>query len=202
MPAAAPEPGRRTACRSGLGERTVPLDHFVSTVADAVGRTGIAPALLQLELTESTLLADVEQTVTNINEFRSMRIELAIDDFGTGHSSASYLKRFPFTTVKIDRSFVQGLTGNGYSGHLIEPIAALAHRFGMTVVIEGIETARQLQAVRESGCDEAQGYLLGRPLRLPRSLQGLATGIENTDGRRIGEKRQAGRDAAARVHSP
>jgi EAL domain-containing protein (putative c-di-GMP-specific phosphodiesterase class I) len=143
------------------------LDDFVATVADSVGRSGLTPALLQLELTESRLLPDVERTVTKMNELRSMRIELAIDDFGTGYSSVNYLRRFPFTTLKIDRSFAQELTGNGYSGHLIEPIAVLAHRFGMTVVIEGIETARQFQAVRESGCDEAQGYLLGKATSSP-----------------------------------
>ena len=140
------------------------LDDFVPMVVNAVERTGIQPGLLQLELTESALLPDVEQTVTKMNELRAMRIALAVDDFGTGYSSVSYLERFPFTMLKIDRSFVQELAGNGYSGHLIEPLAALAHGFGMTVVIEGIETARQFQVARESGCDEAQGYLMGRPL--------------------------------------
>jgi EAL domain-containing protein (putative c-di-GMP-specific phosphodiesterase class I) len=161
------------------------VDDFVSRVVDTVGRTGIEPALLQLELTESTLLPGVEETLTKMNELRSMRIELAIDDFGTGYSSASYLRMFPFTTLKIDRSFVQELTGNGYSGHLIEPIAALGHQFGMTVVIEGIETARQLQAVQESGCDEVQGYLLGKATSSPDVTQTSASVIENCNRRRI-----------------
>src|SRR6202167_6618658 len=142
-------------------------DDFVSMVVNVVERTGIAPDLLQLELTESALLPDVEQTVTKMNELRAMGIALAIDDFGTGYSSVSYLERLPFTTLKIDRSFVQELTVNGHSGRLIEPLAALAHRFGMTVIIEGIETARQFRTARESGCDEAQGYLFGRPTSHP-----------------------------------
>jgi diguanylate cyclase len=154
-------------------------DDFVSMVVKAVEQSGIAPELLQLELTESALLPDVEQTVTKMNELRAMRIALAIDDFGTGYSSVSYLERLPFTTLKIDRSFVQELTGNRYSGRMIEPLAALAHRFGMTVVIEGIETVRQLHAAREFGCDLAQGYLFGKPTLYPEiALQSPAIAIE------------------------
>lgn len=116
-------------------------DDFVSLVVNAVERTGIAPELLQLELTESALLPDAEQTVAKMNELRAMRVALAIDDFGTGYSSVDYLEKLPFTRLKIDRSFVQELTGNGFSARLIEPVVVVAHRFGMGVVIEGIETA-------------------------------------------------------------
>jgi EAL domain-containing protein (putative c-di-GMP-specific phosphodiesterase class I) len=154
-------------------------DDFVPKVVDAVERTRIAPELLQLELTESALLPDIEQAATKMNGLRSMGIGLAIDDFGTGYSSMNYLERLPFTTLKIDRSFVQELAGNGYSGHRIEPLAALAHRFGMTVVIEGIETIRQLQTARECGCDLAQGYLFGKPTSYPEiALQSPAIAIE------------------------
>jgi EAL domain-containing protein (putative c-di-GMP-specific phosphodiesterase class I) len=149
-------------------------DDFVSMVVTAVERTGIAPGWLQLELTESASLPDVEQTVTKMKELRAMGIALAIDDFGTGYSPVSYPERLPFPTLNIDRSFVEELTGNRYSGRLIEPLAARAHRFGMTVIIEGIETARQFRAAWESGCDTAQGYLFGKPTSHPEATARVA----------------------------
>ena len=172
---------RKTACLVGIAVNVSAVqfsrDDFVPILVVPMfcRRTGIAPELLQLEFTESALLPDVEQTVTKMElTLRAMGIALAIDDFGTGYSSVSYLERLPFTMLKIDRSFVQELTANGYSGRLIEPLAAMAHRFGMTVIIEGIETARQFRAARESGCDEAQGYLFGRPTSHPEATARVA----------------------------
>ena len=93
-----------------------------------------------------------------------MGVRVAIDDFGIGYASLSYLKRFPASTVKIDREFVAGLPDNRGDAAIVNAVALLAHSLGMTVVAEGVETARQADFLRQAGCDQAQGYLLGRPV--------------------------------------
>jgi EAL domain-containing protein (putative c-di-GMP-specific phosphodiesterase class I) len=151
-------------------------DDFVESVRRVLAKTGLAGDLLEFELTESVLLPGVDQTIMKMNELRAMGVSLSIDDFGTGYSSLSYLGRLPFSALKIDRSFVQELNGNPCSGRMIETIVALAHIFDMTVTVEGVETAAQLQAIQQFGCKEAQGYLLGRPTPFPeRFLRPSAT---------------------------
>lgn len=144
---------------------------FVPQVQAALERSGLSPALLQLELTESVMLTAVDQTMKKMQELRAMGVSLAIDDFGTGYSALSYLGKLPFTSLKIGRPFVQDLEETN-SARLIEAMVALAHNFDMTVVVEGIETGKQLSAMRALGCDEVQGFLLGRPTAAPECYLG------------------------------
>jgi EAL domain-containing protein (putative c-di-GMP-specific phosphodiesterase class I) len=116
------------------------------------------------EITESTLMHDMERVIGVLHALRELGAYLSIDDFGTGFSSLSYLKRFPVEALKIDRSFVDGLGRNPEDSSIVRAVVELAHALGVAAVAEGVETPSQLAALRDIGCDFAQGYLLGRPL--------------------------------------
>ncbi|HEX2189370.1 MAG TPA: EAL domain-containing protein [Longimicrobiaceae bacterium] len=145
-------------------------------IDEVLAETGIEPSMLQLELTESLLMRDAESTVAALRQIRSRGIRLAIDDFGTGYSSLSYLQRFPIGTLKIDRSFVRGLTPGSNQSELVQTMVSLARGLGMSVVAEGIETVEQLTELRRLGCASAQGFLFARPLA-PDAAVALLTGV-------------------------
>ncbi|WP_155849545.1 EAL domain-containing protein [Arthrobacter sp. H20] len=129
-------------------------------VADAIGTAGIDPGAVVLEITESVLMGDADQSLRTLAKLRSLGIGIAVDDFGTGYSSLSYLKRFPVTALKIDRSFVDGLGGSDvHAGPIVEAIAAMARALGLRVVAEGVETCGQLEELRRMRVQFAQGYL-------------------------------------------
>ncbi len=136
---------------------------FVTGVADVLRASGMDPHWLELEVTESIFMQDVADSARKITELRQSGISISIDDFGTGYSSFSYLQRLPIDALKIDRSFVQDIGTLPNVISLLRAMASLAKSLGMRVVVEGIETEEQLRAVREIGCDEAQGYLFGMP---------------------------------------
>jgi EAL domain-containing protein (putative c-di-GMP-specific phosphodiesterase class I) len=136
------------------------VDHLIATMATY----GVTSADLEVELTESVLMADPDRANEVLGRLHRMGVRIAIDDFGTGYSSLSYLKRFPAETVKIDRSFISGLPGDGDDAAITQAVIAMAHSLGLQVVAEGVETHEQLAALQRLGCDEAQGYLLGRPV--------------------------------------
>ena len=136
---------------------------FVGVVHDALKHSGLPPALLELEITESVLMRDVERSIRRMSELRRTGVRLAIDDFGTGYSSLNYLRLLPVTTVKIDQSFVRDLPESSGTLTVVRSVVALAHGLGLEVVAEGVETERQLELLREAGCDCFQGHLLGRP---------------------------------------
>lgn len=148
---------------------TVQLLHgdFVEIVIDVLNRTGLKPNLLQLELTESVLLPGFGETADGLSQLHALGVGMAIDDFGTGYSSLSYLHRVPFDVVKIDRSFLAQISQSEHSRATMQSIVELAHNMKMTVIVEGVETASQLDFVQELGCDEIQGFLLGRPTAEP-----------------------------------
>jgi diguanylate cyclase (GGDEF)-like protein/PAS domain S-box-containing protein len=137
---------------------------LLPTVADVIRKTGIAPPQIELELTESIAMRDVDASVTMLEELRSMGVRLSIDDFGTGYSSLSYLQRFPLSRLKIDQSFVRDLLTNENSVKITKAIIAMAHSLNLAVLAEGVETEGQLAKLREEGCDEVQGYLFSRPI--------------------------------------
>ena len=139
--------------------RTLP-----TTVADALRDSGLNPAQLELELTESIAMRDVEASVTMLEGLRTMGVRLSIDDFGTGYSSLSYLQRFPLSRLKIDQSFVRDLLTNENNVKITRAIIAMAHSLNLAVLAEGVETEGQLARLREEGCDEVQGYLFSRPV--------------------------------------
>ncbi len=131
---------------------------------DEIVRTaGVETKRLELEITESVLIDDDKRALKILNELKVSGYEIALDDFGTGYSSLSYLSRYPFDTIKIDRGFVSNLGEEGSAEAIVHSIIDLGGRLGMTVVAEGVETLEQARFLARSGCDELQGYLLGRP---------------------------------------
>jgi EAL domain-containing protein (putative c-di-GMP-specific phosphodiesterase class I) len=132
-------------------------------VVDAIVGAEIHPNLLELEITESVLLQDVDKTLVVLKALKKSGISLSIDDFGTGYSSLSYLKRFPIDTIKIDRSFVKDLHKDTDDAAICAAILAMSTQLGLRVVAEGVETREQLEFLRRHGCHHIQGYLFGKP---------------------------------------
>ncbi|WP_439859723.1 sensor domain-containing protein [Pseudomonas sp. MBLB4136] len=133
-------------------------------IAAILADSGVPPACLELELTESILMQDVTGALGTLADLKRLGLCLAIDDFGTGYSSLNYLKQFPIDVLKIDRSFVDGLPDGEQDGQIACAIIAMAHSLNLAVIAEGVETQEQLDFLREHECDEVQGYLLGRPM--------------------------------------
>jgi diguanylate cyclase (GGDEF)-like protein len=134
------------------------------TVRSVLRRSGLAPAHLELEITESSMMDDPLGTMALLHTLRGIGVQLSVDDFGTGYSSLSYLKRFPLQRLKIDRSFVDGIPDDGEDLAIVEAIVALARKLNLRIVAEGVETGVQRELLSELGCDEMQGFLLGRPM--------------------------------------
>ncbi|MDI6103512.1 EAL domain-containing protein [Actinoplanes sp. NEAU-A12] len=139
------------------------LPDLTDHVAYALAATGLSPHCLVLELTETVLMRDVAVTSGRLDELRRLGVRIAIDDFGTGYSSLGYLRDIPVDVLKIDRSFITGLVGNGRQQELVSAIMQLGHTLGLRVVAEGVEDADQLALLSVMGCKYAQGYHLGRP---------------------------------------
>jgi len=166
----------REACRTAM---TWPTDARVAvnlstvqfknnklyeTVVAALHESGLPPTRLELEITESLLLAESEPTLQTLHKLRALGVRISMDDFGTGYSSLSYLRSFPFDKIKIDRSFMRDLEQKGDSLAIIKAVIGLGHSLGMSTTAEGIETEEQLAAVREQGCNEVQGFLFSPPI--------------------------------------
>jgi diguanylate cyclase (GGDEF)-like protein len=138
--------------------------NIVAAVAEALERSGLAPACLELELTESVLLHDSDGVNQSLQALKSMGVALSIDDFGTGYSNLSYLKSLAVDKLKIDRSFVRGVGDDPGNSAIVKAIVQLCHALQLSVVAEGVEHDRQLAVLAGYGCDEAQGYYFSRPL--------------------------------------
>ncbi|MDQ8037488.1 MAG: EAL domain-containing protein [Pedobacter sp.] len=138
--------------------------NLVQVVKRVLDNTGLDPHLLELELTESSLMDDSENVLTMLQELRARGIEISLDDFGTGYSSLSYLKRFPIDTLKIDQAFIRDIGNNPDDEAITRAIIAMAHSMNMEVVAEGVETEAHLEFLRREKCDYIQGYLLSRPV--------------------------------------
>jgi diguanylate cyclase (GGDEF)-like protein len=137
---------------------------IVAVVQNSLEASGLDPARLELEVTESLLLHDTDVVLDQLMRLRALGTSIALDDFGTGYSSLSYLWKFPFDTVKIDRSFVSEITLDGKAKAIVNTIVALGNTLDIKVTAEGVETQAQVQALIAAGCDKSQGYLFGRPL--------------------------------------
>ncbi len=135
-----------------------------SVIISALSESGLDPHFLTIELTEHSLMDNTEATLALLQELRACGISLSIDDFGTGYSSLSYLKRFPVTTVKIDRSFVRDITTDSNDAAITKAIIAMAHSLHLSVVAEGVETGMQLAFLQTHGVDAIQGYVVSKPL--------------------------------------
>jgi diguanylate cyclase (GGDEF)-like protein len=147
-------------------------DSFVDEVGDVLQATGLDPHLLQIELTESVTLNGAARVTEALHELSALGVNLAIDDFGTGYSCLSYLPKLPFDALKIDRSFVKDLGERREVGAMVHSLVTLAHNLGMRVIAEGVETEEQLALIAEAGCNEVQGYLMGRPSPEPEAFLG------------------------------
>jgi diguanylate cyclase (GGDEF)-like protein len=134
------------------------------TVSTALGRSKLKPDRLELEITETVLLQDDPATLQTLHRLRALGVRIALDDFGTAFASLSYLRSFPFDTIKIDRSFVRDLPQRTDCAAIIEAMAGLAKKLHMSTVAEGVETRQQADAVEGAGCDQLQGFLFSRPL--------------------------------------
>ncbi|HVK93997.1 MAG TPA: EAL domain-containing protein [Noviherbaspirillum sp.] len=138
--------------------------NFPATVEQVLADTGLAPSLLELEITESTLMENAQDTLEALHKLRSLGVRLSIDDFGTGYSSLSYLKRFPVDIIKIDRSFVRDVAHDADDASIVTGIIALAHSLRLDVVAEGVENEAQLVFLKKQSCDLMQGYYMSPPV--------------------------------------
>ncbi|MFC5302416.1 EAL and GGDEF domain-containing protein [Azospira restricta] len=146
-----------------LSPRQFQQSDLVERVRAILAETGVPPAMLELEITESSLMHSVEEALAQVQALADMGVRLAIDDFGTGYSSLAYLKRFPVSRLKIDRSFVRDLCDDRDDAAIVASIIGLARSLALEVVAEGVETAPQLAALRDEGCRHCQGYLFSKP---------------------------------------
>lgn len=137
---------------------------LIDDVAAALSRSGLPAANLELEITESMVMDDAEQSIATLRRLKGMGLKVSVDDFGTGYSSLSYLKRFPLDALKIDQSFVRDLTSEADDRAIVAAIISLSRSLGLKVVAEGVETQAHFDYLRAGGCDQMQGYLLSRPL--------------------------------------
>ncbi|MHB2264031.1 putative bifunctional diguanylate cyclase/phosphodiesterase [Aliihoeflea sp. PC F10.4] len=140
-------------------------------VAGILAETGLAPERLELELTESCIIQDKKRSLDTLRRIRALGVTIAIDDFGTGYSSLDTLRSFPFDRIKLDRSFMSELEDSMQSRAIIRAVLALSRSLDISVLAEGVETPRQLELLRQEGCDEAQGFLLGRPGPVPTTAE-------------------------------
>ncbi len=141
-------------------------DQLVPTVAAALQASGLDPSRIELEITESLMMTNTERVVQTLRALAGMGVSIAMDDFGTGYSSLSYLWRFPFDKIKIDRAFTKDLADDEKVSLIVRSIISLAHALQIRVNAEGVETTAQMVALQRHGCDELQGFLLGRPAPL------------------------------------
>ena len=160
---------------------------FADSVLAALRDSGLAPCYLELELTESLLMQDIDATVATLVDLRKLGVAHSIDDFGTGYSSLNYLMRFPIDYLKIDQSFVRDMVSNPNGATIVRSMIALGHGLGFKIIAEGVETQAQRAYLERHGCDEIQGYLFSRPLTAEAMGAMLASGQSMALGDRDGE---------------
>jgi diguanylate cyclase (GGDEF)-like protein/PAS domain S-box-containing protein len=162
-----------------LSPRQFVDENLLHDVDDALATSGMSPALLQLEVTESMVMQNVPRAVRLLDALQSRGIRLAIDDFGTGYSSMSLMKQFPIDTIKIDRSFVRDLPNDSEDKAIAQAIISMGKALGMTIIAEGVETTEQQTFLRDHACDEMQGFLFSKPV-LPEQLADLLRDVLST----------------------
>jgi EAL domain-containing protein (putative c-di-GMP-specific phosphodiesterase class I) len=153
---------------------------FSEIVRRVLADTGLPPHALELEVTESVLMANAEQAAAKLQALREMGVSLAIDDFGTGYSSLAYLKRLPITTLKIDKTFITDLNRDPDDTAITTTVITMAHSLGLTVVAEGVESETQMRFLDHFRCDEIQGHWLSRPVPPADCLAFIRTWVPGT----------------------
>lgn len=140
------------------------LPNFVEKVENTLRKTGLSPNLLEIEITESSFIDNMDECIKSLNKLREMGVQVAIDDFGIGYSSLNYLRRFPISSLKIDRSFIQEISQNNEEIAIVKAMIYLSHELNLKVVAEGTETKEVIDLLKELGCNEVQGYYISRPV--------------------------------------
>jgi EAL domain-containing protein (putative c-di-GMP-specific phosphodiesterase class I) len=158
------EAGREVGVAVNVAARQLDRDEFVAEVSDALSEAGLEPDALTIEITETTIMANAEETAGRLAAIKELGVRVAIDDFGTGYSSLAYLQRFPVDALKIDRSFISKIRHDSEGETLIRTLIQLGKSLSIETLAEGIEQARELSLLREESCDTGQGFLFARPL--------------------------------------
>ena len=169
---------------------------LVQTVAEVLDITGMDPQCLELEITETVLMRDVETTIATLHALKNMRVKIAVDDFGTGYSSLSYLRRFPIDILKIDKSFSCDMSRDVATAAIVQAVGALGRSLGLVTVAEGVETATQLEFFQQQRYDRVQGFLFSTPraagditeLLGANSMAQIKPVLSRTRGRGIGAR--------------
>ena len=147
-----------------LSARQIRQISFVSVFKKVLEETGVGPEAIEIEITESMLMSDTENAIAALNDLHELGIHVAMDDFGTGYSSLSYLRRFPIDTIKIDQNFISEIVNNKDDAEIIRTIISMGKTLNRQIVAEGVETAEQLEMLKEYDCDQIQGYYLSPPV--------------------------------------
>jgi EAL domain-containing protein (putative c-di-GMP-specific phosphodiesterase class I) len=147
-----------------LSARQFQHPQIVEHIRGALAETGVDPSSVEVEITESSAMQNVDHAVFTLRELKALGISLAMDDFGTGYSSLNYLKRFPIDLLKLDQTFVRDVTTDERDAAIVGAVIAMAHRLGLKVIAEGVETEEQLEYLRGEQCDYIQGFLYSVPL--------------------------------------
>jgi len=154
----------RTSVSVNISARQLLENSFVEQVVQILDSTGLAPCYLDLELTESVVMADSNEIVQKLARLKQLGVSISVDDFGTGYSSLSYLKHLPIDFIKVDRSFVRDIAHDPDDKAIVEAVIAMGHALGLGVIAEGVETIEQLEFLQKQNCNEAQGYYFSKPL--------------------------------------
>jgi len=165
-----------------VGARQLSGTDFIATVEKALTETGANPSLLALELTEHVMLDDIDEVSATMGRLKELGVRFALDDFGTGYSSLSYLKRLPFDTLKIDRSFVRDIETDPNDREIVQTILNIARSLKVSVIAEGVETELQALLLRQLGCHAFQGFYFAGPAPLEIFLAALHGQSEVADG--------------------
>jgi len=174
--------GRPLCIGVNVSPRQFRDSRLVQTVEESLRRTGLEPDCLEFEITETMLMQDIETTSTMVKRLAERGVRVAIDDFGTGYSSLNYLRKFPISTVKVDRSFIRDIPANGDDMAITAAVIAMAHKLNMEVVAEGVETVAQRDYLVQHRCDFAQGYLYGRALPFKATCALLVPALQAQSG--------------------
>jgi diguanylate cyclase (GGDEF)-like protein/PAS domain S-box-containing protein len=169
---------------TNLSAKQFITNDLVERIVQVLNDTGLDPRCLKVEVTESLIMQDMAFARSVLHQLKKLGLHVALDDFGTGYSSLSYLQSFPIDTLKIDQSFVGRMDGNSDNSAMVATIIAMAHNLGLDVVAEGVETAEQLRVLESLGCEYAQGFYLGRPMKAE-AIESVLAGLGNTHNRSI-----------------